>query len=101
MIFFIEKDLLGNIRVMSRYTQFDSITFSENFIRNVDLIFNLFEVLGDGIAHELTVKDYERLNKLSNSVMFYDPSEEHCYKKATIGTWITEVFMKHISMKYL
>jgi hypothetical protein len=33
--------------------------------------------------------------------MFYDPSEEHCYKKATIGTWITEVFMKDISMKYL
>lgn len=33
--------------------------------------------------------------------MFYDPSEEHCYKKATIGTWLTEVFMKHISMKYL
>lgn len=74
-IFFLYyKELLGNIRVMSRYTQFDSVTFSEEFVRNVDVVFNLFDVLGDGIAHELTVKDFERLNKLPNSVMFYDPS---------------------------
>lgn len=39
---FIRKELLGNIRVMSRYTQFDSITFSESFIRNVDMIFQYF-----------------------------------------------------------
>ena len=86
---------------MSRYTQFDSITFSDNCVRNVDGIFQLFDVLGDGISHQLTQDDYERLKKLPNSFMFYDPSEEHCYKKATIGTWITEVFMKDISMKYL
>jgi hypothetical protein len=36
---------------MSRYTQFDSITFSDFFIRNVDAIFNQFDILGDGISH--------------------------------------------------
>ena len=48
---FYEKNLLGNIKIMSRYTPFDSITFSDNYIRNIDTIFHMFDVLGDGISH--------------------------------------------------
>ena len=62
------------------------------------MIFCVFDKLESGISHELNEKDYERLKKMGNEALFYCQSEQ--YKKQTIGTWITEVFLKHISMKY-
>ena len=48
---------------MSRYTQFDSLTFSHDFMRNVENIFNIFEIIADGVSHDLGEKDYHRLKK--------------------------------------
>ena len=50
--------MLNNVMLMNKYTRFDSLTLSQEMASNIDRLFELFEIIENGVSHELTYEEY-------------------------------------------
>lgn len=86
---------------MNRYSRYDSITVDETLAADVNQLFELFEIIENGVSHELTSYNYHNYTGGSNShIMFYNPVEHDCSITKTLGLWFVEVIKKNLCVQY-
>lgn len=49
--------------LLSYKSQFDSVSLSERILANLEKLFDVFEVLEDGVSNELSVEEYRSLER--------------------------------------
>lgn len=95
----LTQELIRNVVVFSCKALYDSVSLSEAILKNLDRLFEVFEIVEDGVSNELGVEEYRTLEKEGSEVFFYRKDETDHYKKS-LGKWLIEVLKKKLWCEY-